>query len=224
MDIHEPKPWQSVRAFLKEYAIIVIGVLTALAAGQVAEELHWRQAVAEARTAIHEEIAFDNGYFQIRVTAADCVRGRLDDIDRALTAAEASGRAEPVPGAALFLSAQISDAQWQAARAAQTLAHFPHGELAMLGRYYDNVATLKTAFLGDEGEDWRWLADLKAGPHRYAPSDLAQLRYRLRSARWHNAAIAGGTRRLLDLGSKLGVKPILRDEAKQRQFCTATGG
>jgi hypothetical protein len=26
MDIHKPKPWPGVREFLKEYAIIVIGV------------------------------------------------------------------------------------------------------------------------------------------------------------------------------------------------------
>lgn len=32
MDIHKPKPWHGVREFLKEYLIIVVGVLTALAA------------------------------------------------------------------------------------------------------------------------------------------------------------------------------------------------
>ena len=30
MDIHKPKPWHGFREFLKEYAIIVVGVLTAL--------------------------------------------------------------------------------------------------------------------------------------------------------------------------------------------------
>ena len=30
MDIHKPKPWHGLREFLKEYLIIVIGVLTAL--------------------------------------------------------------------------------------------------------------------------------------------------------------------------------------------------
>ena len=27
MDIHKPKPWHGVREFLKEYVIIVVGVL-----------------------------------------------------------------------------------------------------------------------------------------------------------------------------------------------------
>ncbi len=32
MDIHKSKSWYGVREFLKEYLIIVVGVLTALAA------------------------------------------------------------------------------------------------------------------------------------------------------------------------------------------------
>ena len=42
MDIHKPKPWHGWREFLKEYVIIVVGVLTALAAEQAVEWLHWR--------------------------------------------------------------------------------------------------------------------------------------------------------------------------------------
>ena len=34
MDLRKPKPWHSLREFLKEYLIIVIGVLTALGAEQ----------------------------------------------------------------------------------------------------------------------------------------------------------------------------------------------
>ena len=42
MDIHKPKPWHGVREFLKEYVIIVVGVLTALAAEQGVEWLRWQ--------------------------------------------------------------------------------------------------------------------------------------------------------------------------------------
>ena len=53
MDIHKPKPWHGWREFLKEYAIIVVGVLTALAAEQVVERVRWMERVdaAEARLA-----------------------------------------------------------------------------------------------------------------------------------------------------------------------------
>jgi len=34
VEVHKPKPWHGVREFLKEYVIIVVEVLTALAAEQ----------------------------------------------------------------------------------------------------------------------------------------------------------------------------------------------
>ena len=55
MDIHKPKPWHGVREFLKEYVIIVVGVLTALGAEQGVEWLHWRHQIELA----HEALAFD---------------------------------------------------------------------------------------------------------------------------------------------------------------------
>lgn len=42
MEIHKPKPWHTVREFLKEYAIIVLSVITALAAEQAVEWLNWQ--------------------------------------------------------------------------------------------------------------------------------------------------------------------------------------
>ena len=46
MEIYPPKPWRGRRKFSKEYAIIVVGVATALAAGQTAETLHNRSRAA----------------------------------------------------------------------------------------------------------------------------------------------------------------------------------
>ena len=46
MEIRPPKPWRGWRKFSKEYAIIVVGVATALAAGQTAETLHNRSRAA----------------------------------------------------------------------------------------------------------------------------------------------------------------------------------
>ena len=57
MDIHKPKPWHGWREFLKEYAIIVVGVLTALGAEQIAERIHEAHTSAEARENIRAEIA-----------------------------------------------------------------------------------------------------------------------------------------------------------------------
>jgi hypothetical protein len=55
MDIHKPKPWRGLREFLKEYLIIVVGVLTALAGEQIVESVHRHIEGAALRTDLHEE-------------------------------------------------------------------------------------------------------------------------------------------------------------------------
>jgi hypothetical protein len=44
MDNHNPKPWHGVREFLKEYAIIVIVVPTALGADAMVQRVHENRA------------------------------------------------------------------------------------------------------------------------------------------------------------------------------------
>jgi hypothetical protein len=60
LDIHKPKPWHGWREFLKEYLIIVVGVLTALGAEQVAEALHTRHVIHEAEAAMRSELLDDD--------------------------------------------------------------------------------------------------------------------------------------------------------------------
>ncbi|HEY8004225.1 MAG TPA: hypothetical protein VIE16_08355, partial [Phenylobacterium sp.] len=61
MDIHKPKPWRGLREFLKEIGTIVIGVLIALGAEAVVENLHERRLSDEAREAIRDELRIDLG-------------------------------------------------------------------------------------------------------------------------------------------------------------------
>jgi hypothetical protein len=85
MDIHKPKPFHGVREFLKEYGIIVLGVLTALALEQSVEWLHWRHKAHFAKEAMRTELLFDDGpqVYQ-RAAMHPCVVARLDDIRTAV--------------------------------------------------------------------------------------------------------------------------------------------
>jgi hypothetical protein len=56
MHLHLPKPLHGWREFAGEVGIIVIGVLIALGAEQVVEEIHFRNAVASERMALHEAL------------------------------------------------------------------------------------------------------------------------------------------------------------------------
>lgn len=55
MEIHKPKPWHGLREFLKEYGIIVLGVLTAIALEQTVETFHRRAESAELRESLERE-------------------------------------------------------------------------------------------------------------------------------------------------------------------------
>jgi hypothetical protein len=86
MDIHKPKPWHGLREFLKEYAIIVVGVLTALGAEQVAESMGWRHKIQEAEHAMRLELAEDDGPQAIaRLAAVACFDEQLDGLEAMAT-------------------------------------------------------------------------------------------------------------------------------------------
>jgi hypothetical protein len=84
MHIHLPKVPHSWREFLKEYAIIVLGVLTALGLEQAVESIHERNLAHEAQEAIHEEIQADIDRTAYRMSQQACIEKRLDEIEALL--------------------------------------------------------------------------------------------------------------------------------------------
>ena len=85
MDIHKPKPWHGLREFLKEYLIIVVGVLTALGAEQMAEALHGRHVVHEAEAAMRSELVDDDlPQAYVRMAITRCIVRDLDGLKSAV--------------------------------------------------------------------------------------------------------------------------------------------
>ena len=81
MDIHKPKPWHGIREFLKEYVIIVVGVLTALAGEQVVEQLHRNEEARLAERAMRLELGQDDGQqAYARMLITHCFDDRIAQI------------------------------------------------------------------------------------------------------------------------------------------------
>ena len=80
MDIHKSKPWHGLREFLKEYLIIVVGVLTALGAEQVVEQLHWRHEVAVADAALVKALHLNGTFAYGAIASWPCEQRRLDEL------------------------------------------------------------------------------------------------------------------------------------------------
>ena len=143
MDIHKPKPWHSVREFLKEYAIIVVGVLTALAAEQGVQALDWQRRVHDAEHNFHSELEADAANAFSRLGTARCATAQFDTIRRALI--ENRDKGTPVTGVPTYDRGNrlwVTDS-WESARALQLTGHLPTERLRDYSAAYSLAATFR---------------------------------------------------------------------------------
>jgi hypothetical protein len=167
MDIHKPKPWHGLREFLKEYLIIVVGVLTALGAEAVVQNLHDARLSREAREAVRSELNVDITNLSRRLAEEGCIARRLDEIAALLDRADA--------GAPFTAPRNVSGPQngifytqrWQAATAGGRTSLLSSDEQRAFGRVYAQLEMLE-ADKQTERRDWRRLNALQ-GLRRLSP-------------------------------------------------------
>ena len=136
-----PKPLHGWRALIGEVCIIVIGVLIALGAEQVVEELRWEQRVSVVRKSLMGELGNDRGRWEFDVAATKCAVQAIDKIDAWVRSGQSS--AFPDPDGYLQTRFQIfwmHSANWNLATGSQAVDHFPINEQLALAALYDGVA------------------------------------------------------------------------------------
>ena len=175
MDIHKPKPWHGWREFLKEYAIIVVGVLTALAAEQGVEWLHWRHEVAEAHANLKPELQQNARSLRYSSLENACLLSRLSEY-----AAWSKGGPKPA-FIRLATFGPVGDSVWQVVKAGQVAAHLPLEERVAYSRLYD--ANANTMFVLAEvrkaaGQLYRYEDDTRLSPAatERLSGDVAEMR------------------------------------------------
>ncbi len=131
MDIHKPKPWHGPREFAKEYAIIVIGVLTALAAEQTVEWLHRHAELAETREAIRTEVTNNATIAQVTILENTCLIGLGERIS-------AWAKGGPAPRPAAIVSPFFSTTVWDSSQAG-AVSRMPLKEKFAYGRFYESL-------------------------------------------------------------------------------------
>jgi hypothetical protein len=156
MEVHKPKPWRGWREFLKEYAIIVVGVLTALAAEQAVETARWAERVEAAEKRLKRELG---GAYLIaleRSMISQCLDRRLTTLKSALLSGE--GRWEPLAPMhgrsqgykVFFVPNRIYEDQvWKSVEADGTAAHIGPARNALYARAY-SLAGIFTGYATDE--------------------------------------------------------------------------
>jgi hypothetical protein len=187
---HKPKPFHGLREFLKEYGIIVLSVLTALALEQTVEWWHWRERVHEAAEAMRLELQTDDGPQAIaRVAIEKCLDGQLDALQKAVE--DGLDRAQIHRLAAAYSPPRRTwDAQaWQAATSSQVAAHIPAPMMIAWSTPYNLMPTL-AATNGKEHADRVGLLAGRRGPGPASPAEEERWLVAIENLRYDNEEMA----------------------------------
>ena len=218
MDIYKPKAGRLWREIIKEYAIIVVGVLTALGAQQAVEQLHWAGDVRNARAALAAEMGRSNRNLAYRVASEPCIARRLDALEAVI---ERTAARQPVPRLGEVIpdiGNALNDNVWANYRAAQTLPHFEDNEQRQFSAYYLQITSLRQ-FLADETNTWDVLKVLQGDPARLGPVDIAGLRVAVQHARFDNQIIASIAGDELDTSKRLNIPSEAADSERLKLVC-----
>jgi len=124
MHFHLPKPLHGWREFAGEVGIIVVGVLIALGAEQVVEDMRWQQRVHEAEASMTKELAEDDGpQAAVRLIVSQCIAKRLDDAEAALIAQRDRGTAFVAPKLVTPPFRTWDSGSWSAAVSSEATSH-----------------------------------------------------------------------------------------------------
>lgn len=145
------------RDFGREYAIIVLGVLTALFAQQAAQSFDWKEKVQAALDDMDQELSNGNGpQAYVRLAISRCLDDRLREVRRTIQTGDRGAIRRAIAGIDLPLRTYNSFAR-EAANSADIAAHMPADRMFEYRIVYSLMPELD-------------------GLHRKELQDLAQLR------------------------------------------------
>lgn len=139
MEVHKPKLVTNWRELLKEWGIIVLGVLTALLAEQAVQSIEWKHKVNAAVTDMNNELsAGDAPQAYARLAMHDCVARALVELRAAV---ERGDRAQT---RALVDKFWLPTRTWDslardAATASDVAGHMPHERMLQYRIAYEMI-------------------------------------------------------------------------------------
>jgi hypothetical protein len=170
MDVHKPKLVANWRELLKEWGIIVLGVLTALFAEQAVQSIDWRHKVNAAIADMDNELTRgDAPQAYARLAMHDCLASRLDQMRRAI---EDGKRAESqrLIGAFWLPSRTWDSLARESATASDIASHMPHDRMLQYRIAYEMVPDQQRIADKELGD----LGDLRAMPSAGGPIEVPE--------------------------------------------------
>jgi hypothetical protein len=204
MDSHLPKSLHGWRAFAGEVAIIVLGVLIALFAQQVVQNLNDASAARQARDNIRAELAVNIGRMQSADERTACLTRRLDEIAGFIRNARHGRSLARVTWIGRPPVWDMESSRWQSAAGSGRSSLFQPDEQAAIGDVY-SLMTDYQAEVRVEQEAWAKLRGL-AGLERLSEARDASLSDALQQARYSQWLLNIDSKQAQDAARRLGIR------------------
>ena len=159
MKLDRVRPRDGWRVFAGEVGVIVLGVLIALVAQQVAENWQWQQTVARTKADLDDQIHAAIANSAERAAVDPCLSQRLSELATKIAASRGEWKGDPyiLPGASTAKGTvhyavprvyrtperDFPDDVWQQAKAGGVLAHLTPADIALYAEAFANVAALR---------------------------------------------------------------------------------
>jgi len=217
MQVHLPKPLHGWRQFAGEVGIIVIGVLIALGAQQVVQDVQQRSDASEAGRAVRGELEVNMSRLASRAAQKDCVERRMEEIQALLDKA-ASNPSITAPGwvgRPQYWSMQ--SVRWDAIAQSGRAALLPADDLADYGALYSWMGNINGVMIAEQA-DW---ARLRALEHlsSLTPQMIFELNATLQDARYSNWRIKRWLMQMQPTEAKLRLRNIPNVLPATRSAC-----
>jgi hypothetical protein len=204
MHLHLPKPLHGWREFTGEVGIIVLGVLIALGAQQVAEALHDENVAAATRAGLREEIRDNMRTLNLRQKSEACMQIRLREIAAYLAAASKGDRPKPLSWIGAPYAPLVYHTRFQSAQSAGKFFLLPDDEQQQFAGFYLDFDDFNEADTR-EWYDWAQLRTLAGQTAALSAADIARLQSALQDARAADAFIRIDTAHLIDRAKGAGL-------------------
>lgn len=204
MQFHMPKPMHGGREFLGEVGIIVVGVLIALGAGQLLDDLNWHKKAQSSEAELRAELLNAAANADERIRLNTCFVGKLDELQHRLLS-ENEPTAAPYRSRYWTIVRLWSTDAWDTARAGDVLTHMPSDKVRRYAAIYRQVTVLRDNL----GLEQQFIADLAILPEfegRMSEVTRDRLLAAVTRSRRANEMIIRDSKQVLAATSDLGIK------------------
>jgi hypothetical protein len=213
-----PKLSRSGRGFVREVAIIIVGVLIALALDQLAAGWRDRSRAADIRASMDHELADFRSVFALRRLAGPCITRKLDAIEALLSRRGATGPVRNVGRPPFFFS---SRGAWNSDAADLLARYLGPTILRSYGESYQGMAEF-AAIAQTEQDRWIVLQTLERQDEPIAGDRRWRLIEAAAGARNDNLLLSAIAEQMSERIASLGVEPAqetLGQDLPTRPLC-----